>query len=128
LVQIKRPVLRPLFWMGNSRKNIREFPEPVRKDFGDEIQLMQFGGMPPNAKPFKGVGSGVFEIPLRHETNAYRTVLAVQLGEAIYVLHAFQKKSPKGIKTPKPDIELIKQRYKEAREHAHYDKKQKDGH
>jgi phage-related protein len=128
LVQIKIPVLRPLLWMGNARKNIREFPQEVQKDFGDEIQLIQFGGMPKDAKPFKGVGSGVFEIVLRHDTNTYRTVLAVQLGEKIYVLHAFQKKSPKGIKTPKPDIDLIKQRYKEAREHADHDKKQKDRH
>jgi phage-related protein len=104
--------------MGNARKNIQEFPRDVQKDFGDEIQLIQFGGMPKNAKPFKGLGSGVLEIVLRHDTNTYRTVLALQLGEKIYVLHAFQKKSPKGIKTSKPDIDLIKQRYKETREHS----------
>ena len=62
------------------------------------------------------MGSGVFEIALRHDTDAYRTVLAVQLGRRIYVLHAFQKKSKKGIATPKQDIHLIKQRYKEAKE------------
>ena len=60
--------------------------------------------MPRDAKPFKGVGSGVFEIAVRFEGDAYRTVLAVQLGERIYVLHAFQKKSKKGIATPKPDV------------------------
>jgi phage-related protein len=57
---------------------------------GDELQLIQFGGMPKDAKPFKGIGSGVFEIALRYDTDAYRTVLAVQLGKKIYVLHAFQ--------------------------------------
>jgi len=76
---------------------------------------MQFGGMPKDAKPFKGVGSGVFEIALRHDGEAYRTVVAVQLGANIYVLHAFQKKSKKGIATPKQDVDLIKQRYEEAR-------------
>jgi phage-related protein len=128
LVEIKAPILRPLVWLGNSRKNIQTFPVDVQKDMGDEIQLIQFGGMPKDAKPFKGVGSGVFEIALRHATNAYRAVMAVQLGDKIYVLHAFQKKSRKGIKTAQPDIDLIKQRYKEAKELADHDQKQRDKH
>ena len=69
---------------------------------------MQFGGMPKDAKLLKGVGSGIFEIALRYDTNAYRVVLTVKLGNNIYVLHAFQKKSKKGIATPKSDVELIK--------------------
>ncbi len=69
----------------------------------------------------RGVGSGVFEIALRYEGDAYRTVVAVQPGERIYVLHAFQKKSKRGIATPKPDVDLIKQRYKEARELAEHE-------
>jgi len=68
---------------------------------------------------FRGVGSGVLEIALRYASDAYRVVAAVQLGKRIYVLHAFQKKSKKGIATPKRDIELIKKRYAEARELAH---------
>ncbi len=64
------------------------------------------------------MGSGVFEIALRYGADGYRTVLAVQLGTNIYVLHALQKKSKKGIATPKPDMDLIKQRYKEAKELA----------
>jgi len=76
---------------------------------------MQFGGMPKDAKPFKGVGSGVFEIAIRYDTDAYRTVVAVQLGKRIYVLHAFQKKSKRGIATPKHEVDLIQQRYMEAR-------------
>ena len=79
---------------------------------------MQYGGMPKDAKPFKGIGSGVIEIALRHDGEAYRTVVALQLGRTIYVLHAFQKKSKKGIATPKQDVDLIKQRYKEAKELA----------
>ena len=112
------PTLRPLVWMGNSRRNIQGFPEAVRKLMGDELQLIQFGGIPKDAKAFKGVGRGVIEIALRYATDAYRTVVAVQLGERIYVLHAFQKKSKQGIATPKQDVDLIKERYAEAREHA----------
>jgi phage-related protein len=110
------PVLRPLIWMGNSKRNIQAFPDDAQKIIGDELQLIQFGGMPQDAKPFKGVGSGVIEIALRYEGDAFRTVVAVQFGERIYVLHAFQKKSKKGIATPKQDVELIKQRYAEAKE------------
>lgn len=90
---------------------------------GDELQLMQFGGMPRDAKPFRGVGSGVVEIALRYESDAYRVVLALQIGRRIYVLHIFQKKSKKGIETPKRDVDLIKKRYTEAQELAReYDK------
>ena len=79
------------------------------------------GGMPKDAKPFKGVGSGVFEIAVRYNKEAYRTILAVQLGEKIYVLHAFQKKSKSGISTPKEDIDLIRRRLKDAKEIAKND-------
>ena len=119
--ELETPVLRPLVWLGTSLRNLRAFPDEAKKIIGDELQLIQFGGMPKDAKPFKGVGSGVFEIAMRHDAEAYRTVLAVQLGRNIYVLHAFQKKSKKGIATPKPDVDLIKQRYKEARELAEYE-------
>jgi phage-related protein len=107
--------LRPLVWMGNSRRNIQGFPEAAQKLIGDELQLIQFGGMPKDAKPFKRIGSGVFEIALRYATDAYRTVVAVQLGAKVYVLHAFQKKSKSGIATPKQDVDVIKQRYAEAK-------------
>jgi len=73
--------------------------------------------MPKDAKPFKGVGSGVFEIALRYDGEAYRTVLAVQLGRKIYVLHAFQKKSKKGVETPKQEVDLIRRRLRAAEEH-----------
>jgi len=79
---------------------------------------MQYGGMPKDAKPFRGIGSGVIEIAIGHDGEAYRTVVALQLGRNIYVRHAFQKKSKKGIATPKQDVDLIKQRYKEAKELA----------
>ena len=116
--ELETPVLRPLVWIGNAKRNLQAFPKGAQKIIGDELQLIQFGGMPKDAKPFKGVGSGVFEIALRYDGDAYRTVLAVQLGAKVYVLHAFQKKSKKGIETPKRDVELIRKRYTEAQELA----------
>jgi phage-related protein len=110
--------LRPIRWLGDSRKNILQFTEDVQKLIGDELQLLQWGKMPKDAKPFKHVGSGVIEIAIKHNKEAYRCVQAVQLGEEIYVLHAFQKKSKKGIETPQQDVDLIKRRYKEAKELA----------
>ena len=112
------PTIRPVEWLGDSRANVQNFPKDVQKKMGDELQVFQFGRMPRKAKPFKGVGSGVFEISIRHDTNTYRSVLAVKLGETIYVLHVFQKKSKQGIATPKQDIDLIKRRYNKARELA----------
>ena len=123
--KLKPPVLRPVVWMGNSKKSLREFPDGAQKLLGDELQLIQFGGMPKDAKPFKGVGSGVLEIALRYASDAYRVVLAVQIGKRIYILHAFQKKSKKGIETPKRDVDLIKKRYAEAQELAHEHEKEK---
>jgi phage-related protein len=110
------PLMRPVVWLGNSRRNIQALPPDARRVIGGELQLMQYGGMPKDAKPFRGIGSGVIEIAIRHDGEAYRTVVALQLGRTIYVLHAFQKKSKKGIATPKQDVDLIKQRYKEAKE------------
>ena len=118
---LETPIMRPIRWMGNSKKNLLKFPPEVMKLIGDELQFIQFGGMPKDAKPFKGLGSGVFELAIKHNKEAYRTVVAVQLGNKIYVLHAFQKKAKKGIKTPKEDIELIKQRLIEAKEIAKND-------
>lgn len=118
---LNTPVIRPVRWMGNSKKNLLKFPPEVMKVIGDELQFIQFGGMPKDAKPFKGVGGGVFEIAIKYDKEAYRTVLAVQLGNYIYVLHTFQKKSKKGISTPKEDVDLIKQRLKEAKEIAKND-------
>jgi phage-related protein len=127
LDRFKPPVLRSLVWLGNARKNLKDFPEGAQKLLGDELQLIQFGGMPKDAKPFKGVGSGVLELALRYASDAYRVVVAVQLGRRIYVLHAFQKKSKKGIATPQRDVDLIKKRYAEARELAdEYEKTETD--
>ena len=117
--RFKPPVLRSVVWLGDSKKRLRDFPEDAQKLLGDELQLIQFGGIPKDAKPFKGVGSGVLEIALRFASGAYRVVLTLQTGTRIYVLHAFQKKSKKGIETAKRDVDLIRKRYREAQELAH---------
>ncbi|MDF5738204.1 MULTISPECIES: type II toxin-antitoxin system RelE/ParE family toxin [unclassified Nostoc] len=100
--------LRLLVWMGNSRKNIREFPLEVQKAVGYALQLVQAGETPLDAKPFKGVGSSVYEIVKCYNTDTYKAVYAVNIGEKIYVLHAFKKKSKKDIKSPQTDVDLIK--------------------
>src|ERR1700676_4784889 len=125
LDRLKPPVLRPVVWLGNSKKNLQDFPKGAQKLLGDELQLIQFGGMPKDAKPFKGVGSGVLEIALRYASDAYRVVLAVQIGNRIYVLHAFQKKSKRGGETPKREVDLIRKRYAEAQKLAYDHEKTK---
>ena len=76
--------------------------------------MLNAGGMSDQAKPLKGLGSGVIEIVERYDTDTYRVVYAARFANAIYILHAFQKKSKKGIKTPKQDIDLIKKRLQQA--------------
>ena len=105
---------KPVVWLGDALKQVKSFPEEVRRQIGVALYDAQKGEKPPAAKPFKGIGSGVFEIVTRFDTDTWRTVYAAQIGQRIYVLHAFQKKSPKGVKTARKDEELIKQRYKQA--------------
>ena len=123
--RLRPPVPRPVVWLGSSKQNIRNFPRGAQKLLGDELQLIQFGGMPKDAKPFKGVGSGVLEIALRYASDAYRVVLGLQIGKRIYILHAFQKKSKRGVETPQRDVDLIKKRFAEARELAYEHEKTK---
>jgi phage-related protein len=112
---------RSIVWLGDSRRSLRDFPEGARKLLGSELQLIQFGGMPKDAKPFQGIGSGVVELASRYTSDAYRVVLALQIGKRIYVLRAFQKKSKRGIATPKRELDLIKKRYAQAQELADED-------
>jgi phage-related protein len=84
------PAMRPVVWLGSARRNIQEFPPDARRIIGGEFQLMQYGGMPKDAKPFKGIGSGVMEIAIRHDGEAYRTVVALQLGRNIYTLRGHE--------------------------------------
>ena len=108
--------LRETIWIGDSKARLKEFPQPVQKDVGDALFVAQAGSMSPAAKPFKGVGSGVFEIRADYRTDAYRAVYAVKIGERVYVLHCFQKKSKRGIKTSKKEVDLIKRRLRMAQQ------------
>ena len=83
---------------------------------GNALGLAQFGGKHLKAKPWKGQGPGVFEVVEDHDGGTYRAVYTVRFKEVVYVLHAFQKKSPKGIRTARPDVELIARRLKAARQ------------
>jgi phage-related protein len=91
---------------------------------GNALGIAQFGGMAPSAKPWKGLGSGVLEVVESHEGNTYRAVYTVRFDEAVYVLHAFQKKSPSGIRTAKRDVDLVAERLKAAQNdhEEHYGK------
>ncbi len=108
--------MRNVKWVGNSRERLRHFPKPAKRVVGQALNAAQSGIKHMDAKPLRGVGSGVFEIVTRYDTNTYRAVYTVNIGENIYVLHVFQKKSTRGIRTPKKEIDLIKQRLRMARE------------
>lgn len=109
------PGEKPLFWIGSSKDDLLAFPEAVKDDVGTALSVAQFGGKHPAAKPWKGQGPGVFEVVEDHRGDAYRAVYTVRFEGAVYVLHAFQKKSPSGIKTASKDVELIGRRLNEAR-------------
>ena len=109
----------PVDWIGSSKKDLLDFPEPVVGAVGYALGLAQLGGKHPRAKPWKGEGGGVFELVEDHDGDTYRAVYTVRFAEVIYVLHAFQKKSTKGIKTAKRDIDLVGARLKIAQaDHA----------
>ena len=118
---------KPLHWVGSSKRDFLAFPEAVKDEMGNALGLAQFGGNHPSAKPWKGQGPGVFELVEIYDGNSYRTVYTVRFKEAVYVLHAFQKKSPKGIKTSRADIDLIELRAKVAQRdyEAHYGKERR---
>ncbi len=107
---------RPLDWVGSSKRDFLAFPEPAKDEMGYALGLAQLGGRHPAAKPWKGLGPGVFELVERHDGDTYRAVYTVRFEEAVYVLHAFQKKSPTGTRTAKTDIDLIARRMKAAQQ------------
>lgn len=102
--------LRPLRWIGSSRKAYGEFPPRVQDNFGFELFLAQTGQHPPSAKLLKGFGSGTVELVDDFDGDTYRAVYTVRFASAVYVLHAFKKKSKRGSKTPQSDIDLIERR------------------
>jgi phage-related protein len=109
-------IIRTVRWVGDSRERLQEFPAQVRKDIGHALYLVQTGQTPPSAKPLRGMESGVFEIVDDYDTDTYRAVYTVKVGRSLYILHAFMKKSKRGIRTPKREIDLIRRRLRRARE------------
>lgn len=109
--------IKPLDWIGSSLKDLREFPEDVKLDIGHALTVVQHGGMPASAKPLSGFGgASVLEIVESDDQGTYRAIYTVKFSEVVYVLHCFQKKSKKGIKTPQKDIDLVRERLKRAQE------------
>lgn len=112
-----REKLRPLEWVGSSKADVKGFPAGVQDHIGFALYQTQAGLKPRDAKPLKGLGSGVLEVVSRHDGDTYRAVYTVRFKAAVYVLHAFQKKAKKGIATPKQEIDLVKHRLKAAEQH-----------
>jgi len=106
---------KPLHWVGSSKRDLLGFPQEVVDNIGYALGVVQYGGHPPSAKPWKGLGPGVAEIVEQGAAGTYRVVYVVRCRKAIYVLHAFQKKSPSGIRTARPDISLVGERLKAAK-------------
>ena len=106
---------RPCIFLGSSRKTLNAFPEQVRNRFGYALYRVQCGLEPASAKALKGFGGrAVLELVEDFEGGTYRAVYTVRFAEAVYVLHAFQKKSTSGIATPKHELDLIRARLREA--------------
>ena len=111
---MRRRRIRDLVFVADSYKALVEFPEPVRREVGFALYQAQAGGMHVNAKPLKNIAAGVMEIVSDHRGDTFRAVYTVKLEHAVYVLHAFQKKSKHGIATPQSVIELVAQRLRRA--------------
>ena len=103
--------VKPVRWVGSSRRDLKTFPRPVQREVGQALYAAQCGEEYPSVKALKGFGGrAVLEIVASHERETFRAVYTVRFQDAIYVLHAFQKKSKKGIATPQKEVELVKQR------------------
>jgi phage-related protein len=115
----RAPSLKPLYWVGSSKRDLLSLPGPVVDLFGFALYLAQDGKKHDRAKPLSGFGSaGVLEVVEDWEGNAYRAVYTVRFVSAVFVLHVFHKKSKRGAATPKTDIELIRKRLKVAEQIA----------
>src|SRR5882672_11058243 len=122
---VELPAAKPLEWMGNSRRVVQAFPKPVRQVVGQALYAAQVGDKHIDTKPLKGFGgASVVEVIADYDGDTFRAVYTVKFRGVVYALHAFQKKSPKGIRTPQKEIDLIMQRLKDAEQHykGHYGK------
>ncbi len=107
---------RPISWLKAAYRDFEAFPPEVQIEARRMLTLAAEGSKGDKAKPFKGVDGGVFEIASRHRGDAFRVIYAVQIADDIWVLHAFQKKSKTGIKTPRIEVDLIRERLKRLKE------------
>jgi phage-related protein len=111
--------MKRLLWLGSAKKDLKAMPDDVQDTFGYALHQAQAGKRHEQAKPLKGFGSaGVLEVVEDSGGGTFRAVYTVKFGDAVYVLHCFQKKSTHGIATPKPDMDLIRERLKAAEGHA----------
>jgi phage-related protein len=109
--------MKSVEWVGSSYKDFVSFPAAIQQEMGHALYLAQIGRIHSSAKPLKGFGgAGIVELVEDDQHGSYRAVYTVKFESAIYVLHAFQKKSKKGIKTPREEIELVRRRLKVAEE------------
>jgi phage-related protein len=107
--------MKKLVWIADSRARVKSFPDGIRDDFGYALYGAQLGETSPKARPLHGLGSGVMEIAANEQGGTWRAVYTVSIGDAIYVVHAFQKKSKTGIATPESELEVIRQRLRQLR-------------
>lgn len=115
---------KKITWLSSTLKDIKKLPEDVQDDIGYVLHLVQNGETDSSIKALTGKDlKGVYEIRTDFDKNTYRAVYVLNLGDVIYMLHVFQKKSKKGIETPKPDMDIIRARLKLAKEEAEHDKK-----
>jgi phage-related protein len=114
--KLDQPLVRPVVWIAGSKDDLSTLPSDVKGSFGFRLYELQQGKTPLDIKPLPQFGPGVYELRESFDQNAYRMMYVVNLKKAIYVLHAFMKKSKSGIGLPKPDAELIAMRLRRARE------------
>jgi len=107
---------KPLDWVASAKRDFLGFPAAVKDEMGNALGVAQFGGKHPSAKPWKGQGPGVFEVVEDHDGDTYRAVYTVRFQDVVYVLHAFQKKSPNRIRTAQSDIDMVERRLKIAQQ------------
>ncbi|THB66526.1 MAG: type II toxin-antitoxin system RelE/ParE family toxin [Desulfovibrio sp.] len=110
--------MKRVVWIGSSLEELKRFPDELQRAFGYSLFKLQQGVLPPNAKPMSEVGQGVYRIAERFDRDTYRVAYIARFQDAIYVLHAFKKKSHKGKSTPREVINLVKERLKQAHESA----------
>lgn len=107
---------RPISWIKAAEKDFLKFPNAVQREGLTALTIAAEGTKADNAKPLKGLGAGVLEVVLKHRSDTFRVVYAVKIGNDIWVIHAFQKKSKRGIATPKSEIDLVRSRLKQLKD------------